>query len=267
MVEKVEKKTRIVVHSRIDHIARSVAELWQSLATKAGRAGRPFTAALSGGTTPGPVYRHIAQTVEPSLWEHTHIFSVDERMVPHRHEDSNFRLIDDALLSRIKIPEPNVHLIRADGVDSAKAAANYEKEIISFFSLKKGTLPRFDLVLLGIGEDGHTASLFPEMERLMDEKKLVVSSASDTAPHRRVTITMPVINNAATVVLAITGGRKAPVIKAILQDRDSRMPAALVRPENGEMIVLLDREAAAKLTEDLILIQNELMKEPFRRKQ
>lgn len=266
MVDGRERKTRIVVHSKIDHISESVAELWQSLSTKAIRHQRPFAAALSGGTTPEPLYRHIAETVQPSLWEHTHIFPVDERMVPHDHEDSNFRLIDTALLSRIKIPEKNVHAVSTTAATASEAAALYDKELVSFFSLKKSMRPRFDLVLLGIGEDGHTASLFPGMKHLVDEKKLVVASESDNAPHARVTLTMPVINNASTVVFAVTGGRKAPIIKAILQDRDIALPASLVAPEDGELIVLLDREAASLLTKDLILIQHELGKVPFRRK-
>ncbi len=266
MVDKTEAKIKIVVHSKIDHISESVAELWQSLAIKAERQKRQFTAALSGGTTPGPLYRHIAQTVQPSLWEHTHIFSVDERMVPHDHEDSNFRLIETALLSRIKIPEQNIHPIASSAATEAEAARLYKKEIVSFFSLKEGVKPRFDLVLLGIGEDGHTASLFPGMKSPADEKKLVVASRSDNAPHARVTLTMPVINNASTVVFAVTGERKARVVKAILQDRDITLPASLVMPENGELIVLLDREAASLLTKDMILIQHELGKVPFRQK-
>jgi len=159
-----------------------------------------------------------------------------------------------------------VHIVSTDAGSASKAAVLYEKELVSFFSLKKNMHPRFDLVLLGIGEDGHTASLFPEMKHLVDENKLVAASESDKAPHARVTMTMPVINNASTVVFAVTGKRKAPIIKAILQDRDITLPASLVAPEDGELIVLLDREAASLLTRDLILIQHELGKVPFRQR-
>lgn len=152
----------------------------------------------------------------------------------------------EAFLSRVPVPEAQVHRIRAELPDPDAAAAAYEREIRETFRLGPGAWPRFDLVLLGLGEDGHTASLFPGSSALAEERRLVVAPVVERLKTRRITITFPVINHAALALFLVSGSPKAAVLRAVLRGGDGpdRYPAQRVRPVNGSLVWLVDRAAA-----------------------
>ena len=203
---------------------------------------------LAGGSTPKAAYeilaRDFAETVD---WGRTHVFFGDERTVPPDHEDSNYRMAREALLDHVSIG--GVHRMRGE-LPPEEAAASYEDELRGFFGAEEP--PRFDLVLLGIGEDGHTASLFPETSALEVTDRLVVANPVLKLDTTRITLTAPVLNAARAVIFLVVGGGKAEALKEILEgDADPRRyPAKLVRPE-GNLIWMVDRAAAGFLSSPL----------------
>lgn len=207
-----------------------------------------FSVALAGGSTPRRLYELLATPAfsRRIAWSKVHIFFGDERPVPHDHPDSNFRLAYDALLSQVPIPAENVHRIEGAG-DAEGNAQDYERELKEFF---QGTQrPGFDLVLLGKGKDGHTASLFPQSTALSEKDRWVVANWVDSLGTYRLTLTAPSINAAAHVDFLVTGEDKAPTLARVLDgpvDPDE-LPAQLIKPEAGELTWLVDVYAASKL--------------------
>jgi 6-phosphogluconolactonase len=211
-----------------------------------------FVTALSGGTTPADFYRALASAREALPWDKTHIFLVDERCVPFSNDDSNYGIIRSLLIEGLKIPEGNIHAIKADGLSPAKAAEAYEAELKDFFSLKGKEVPVFDFIGLGIGADGHTASLFPgspeaEEPLVPEEKRLAVAVRRDDIKHTRISLTLMVINNAANVVFIVTGKNKAAIVKRVAEERDQGFPASRVEPLHGTLTFVLDSDAASML--------------------
>ncbi len=209
---------------------------------------RQFTAALSGGRTPVEFYCRLSGLKDFELWRHTHIFLTDERFVVHDHSDSNFQLIKKNVFDYVNIPDANIHPVNT-AVESSEASARaYEKELIQFFKLTlDGEWPRFDFMLLGLGTDGHTASLFPEEKEVNEVKRLSVSVNREKLEHQRISLTLPVINNARNIVFLVHGSSKAKIIKKII-DREKQFPASHVDPLNGELVFLLDKDAAKELS-------------------
>jgi 6-phosphogluconolactonase len=207
-----------------------------------------FTVALSGGNTPRAVYSLLGRPHTPPLpWDKIHIFFGDERCVPPDHPDSNFRMVHETLLSQIPIPAANVHRVRAE-LDPQSAAKDYEEQIRAEFGLKNGERPRFDLVPLGLGDDGHTASLFPGTAALSETARLAVANWVEKLKSFRITLTYPVLNHAAEVLFLVSGSGKADILKNVLRDSGSaQYPAQLIRPENGRLLWLVDHDAAALL--------------------
>ncbi len=208
-----------------------------------------FVVAVSGGSTPARLYAllgsdHYAEKID---WRFVHFFWADERFVPHNHEDSNFRLLHENLLSNIPIPHENIHPVSTNESAHRISAKKYEDEIKSFFPLSQGDLPEFDLILLGIGEDGHIASIFPGSAVLKEIEHLVVSVESKTHMHPRITLTLPVINDALNVIFLVSGKNKASVVKKVLKERDTSLPAVMVNPTKGELFFLIDRDAGMYL--------------------
>jgi 6-phosphogluconolactonase len=214
--------------------------------------------ALSGGTTPQEVYRTLARRARASevQWPRVHLFWGDERCVPPNHSDSNYAMVKKALLDHISIPEENVHRIAGEWAPE-KAARRYDRELRDFFreapdspvsSPPKGSR-RFDLILLGLGEDGHTASLFPRSQALEEERHWAVAVEAPAPGSGRVTLTLPVINSAAEVLFLVSGSNKAAVLRAVLEPEGSEeeLPAQRVRPEQGRLRWMVDAEAAARL--------------------
>src|SRR5204863_8511797 len=227
--------------------ARKAAEEWIRIGGEAiDRSGR-FAVALSGGNTPRSLYAELAgaEFRERIFWGRVHFFWGDERAVAADHPDSNYRMAHEALLAKIPVPRENVHRIETERGPKGAAAA-YEIVLRDFFALGGGSWPRFDLILLGIGDDGHTASLFPGSATLGEDKRLVSATFVEKLKSDRITLTLPVLNQAANVIVLVSGGAKAKAVREALT-ADSRLPAARVRPLDGTLLWILDRDAAALL--------------------
>ncbi len=209
-----------------------------------------FTIALSGGSTPRNLYNLLATNARTSLpWDRMFFFFGDERHVPPTDKDSNFRMANEAMLSKLPIPEGNIFRVPAENPDAAAAAEAYEQSLRKFFALEPGQLPVFDLILLGLGPDGHTASLFPGTAALQQKSRLVVANRVEKFDTFRITFTLPVLNAARTVAFLVSGTDKAPALQAVLQSDypGEQYPAKLVHPANGKLIWLVDCAAASGL--------------------
>jgi 6-phosphogluconolactonase len=217
-------------------------------AQKALRARRRFTLSLSGGSTPKALYESLAGAEID--WARCQVFFGDERCVPPDHADSNYRMAREALLSRIAIPEKNVHRVKSEDADPERAAKAYEQELQGFFKLRPGELPTFDLVLMGMGPDGHTASLFPGTTALSEEVRLAVAPYVERLNAWRITLTAPVFNHARCVLFLVAGEDKSEALKGVLEsDRPAdELPAKLVKPAAGELLWWVDKAAARRLT-------------------
>jgi 6-phosphogluconolactonase len=182
---------------------------------------------------------------QPIAWQHVHVFWGDERCVPPDHPESNYRMVRETLLANIAIPPGNVHRMAGEK-EPGIAAAEYEEELKSFFQLASGAFPRFDLILLGLGEDGHTASLFPGSDALEETKRLVAATYVAKLNAYRLTLTLPVLNHGAVVLFLVAGASKAAVVNEILRDDEpsARFPAARLDPPDGRLVWLMTADAA-----------------------
>lgn len=232
-------------------LAQAAAREFTHLAQLAIFKTQRFSVALSGGSTPEMLYQLLAAEPYRSelAWEKIHFFWGDERNVPPKDANSNFRLAYEALLSKIPVPDENVHRMKGESPDLKIAAAGYEQELHSLLGGGPGQLPRLDLVLLGLGTDGHVASLFPGSQALNERQHLCVPNWVEKLSTWRLTLTFPVLNNAANVLFLVCGTEKAEILGRIL-DSDPKpiYPAQLVKPVNGEVHWLLDRGAARQLS-------------------
>ena len=204
-----------------------------------------FAVALAGGSTPKAIYEVLARDYANALdWSRVHVFFGDERTVPPDHEDSNYRMAYETLLSRV--PVGSVHRMRGE-LPPDEAAASYEEELRAFFG--QVDVPRFDLILCGLGEDGHTLSLFPETAALDVTDRWVVANPVLKLGTTRLTLTVPVLNASRAVTFLVAGESKAEALKEVLEgDADPRAyPAKLVRPESGDLTWMVDRAAARSL--------------------
>jgi 6-phosphogluconolactonase len=243
------KLTKIKILKDLDAISRQAAdEIVQQAHRMAASAGR-FALALSGGSTPGRLYERLGR--EPAVrnrlpWSNIHFFWGDERHVPPDDPQSNYRMACDTLFASAPVPMLNIHRVRAEESDAALAAENYERELKAFFGLEPGQMPRFDCILLGMGSEGHTASLFPGTKALHEKKRLVVANWVEKLQTHRITLTAPVLNNAALIIFLVSGAEKAKVLEKILAGdyRPDLLPAQLIRPENGRLLWLVDEAAA-----------------------
>jgi len=211
-----------------------------------------FTIALSGGSTPKSLYHLLASNARTSLpWGHMFFFWGDERHVPPTDMDSNYRMANEAMLAKIPVAESNVFRVPAENPDAAAAAAAYAQTLQDFFGINPGQVPVFDLVLLGLGPDGHTASLFPGTAALAEKSRLVVANWVEKFNTHRITFTLPVLNAARCVAFLVSGTDKAAALRSVLQSDapGEQYPAKLVRPANGKLIWLLDRAAASGLSD------------------
>ena len=230
-------------------LAETAAHLIVDAATEAVRERGRFLLCLAGGETPRETYRCLALPAfsERMRWDQTWIFFGDERAVPPDHPESNYRMAYESLLSKVPIPEHQVLRMHGEQSDADAAAAAYAAELAGAIGTKRGELPRFDVVLLGLGIDGHTASLFPGSPVLREVFRAVaaVHVAAAQIP-QRLTLTFPVLNAAARVLFLVTGAEKAKILKKVLDER-ATLPATMVRPTDGELIWLVDRAAASLL--------------------
>jgi 6-phosphogluconolactonase len=226
----------------LDHAA---AELVAGLAVPAAAERGRFSLALSGGTTPQGLFALLASHPYRDRidWQRTHIFWADERCVPPDHEGSNYGVGARLLLSKVPVPNTNIHRVRGE-MDPASAASAYEREMGSFF----GTDPfTFDLVILGMGADGHTASLFPGDPAVTEASRPAVPVAGSGARLPRVTLTLPSINRSRAVLFLVSGEGKARAVKEVLKGGEPGFPAARVLPVAGRLFWYLDSAAARML--------------------
>jgi 6-phosphogluconolactonase len=227
-------------------LAREAAEEFSRCAKDAIAAYGRFAVALSGGNTPKSVYSYLAEKCKDAVaWDKVFVFFGDERHVPPNDPESNFRMANESLLSRVPLRQENVFRIRAE-LPAKEAAQQYEDLLRDFFSRKPGDWPSFDLILLGLGEDGHTASLFPGSAALEEKTRLVAANRVETLNTSRITLTLPVLNHAAEALFLVSGGSKAKILSDILRPAEQPMyPAQMVRPENGRLLWMADQDAAS----------------------
>lgn len=241
-------KHEIEVVADPEELSLKAAEKFVSRAQETVREKGIFTVALSGGSTPRSLYNRLAgeDFRVKVAWDKCHFFWGDERHVPPDHPDSNYRMAREAMFSKLSIPAENVHRIKAENPDANKIAKDYEREIRAFFGLGEGQIPRFDLILLGMGPDGHTASLFPKTDALREQTRLVVDQWVEKLRTYRITMTPPVLNNASHTMFLVTGADKVEALRAVLQGsyQPDLYPAQLVRPTAGNVLWLVDKAAA-----------------------
>ncbi len=238
---------KVLIFGTGDEMTNFMLERWRELSGYAIESRGCFTAALSGGETPAPFYRRLAAEGTRLQWDRTHLFLVDERFVPSDSADSNYRLLSETLLNHIPIPSANIHAVSTSEADPLSSARKYEETIKGFFMLPAEGIPEFDLVMLGIGADGHTASLFPGDAALHETRHLAGAVVLDKNRHDRITLTLPVINNARTVVFLVSGKTKASVFRDVMEKRDSNLPASLIDPRKGDLLYLTDTDASQYL--------------------
>jgi 6-phosphogluconolactonase len=235
----------------IADLARKAASEFVDLAKSSVEASGRFVVALSGGETPKSLYATLAsgEFCSEISWSRLHFFWGDERPVPPDDPDSNYRMAFETFLAKVRVPEKNIHRIPAEQ-EPEVAAGKYEKEIRDFFGLPEFAWPRFDLVLLGVGDDGHTASLFPDSDALRETRRLVVAPYIEKLRSYRITLTLPVLNHAANVFFLVAGEGKAAVLREVLEPRPGskkQLPAQRIDPQNGKVLWFVDRAAAASL--------------------
>jgi 6-phosphogluconolactonase len=235
---------RLVCAGDAGAAARAAAEEVVRAAVRAVAERGRCAIALAGGSTPRRLYELLATDPlrEQVPWGSVHAFFGDERHVPPDHPDSNARMAREALLERV--PVASVHRVRGELPDAEAAAEAYERDLAAFFG---GSGPRFDLVLLGLGDDGHTASLSPGSAALEERGRAVAAPWVPRLAAHRITLTLPALNAARAVVFVVTGADKAPAVARTLVD--GATPAARVRPEAGELVWIVDAAAAAQLPE------------------
>ena len=206
--------------------------------------------ALSGGNTPKKIYLQLAESYFRGRipWRDLNIFWGDERCVPPDHPDSNYRMAKETFLSKVSIPSNHIFRIPAEMENPREAAKSYENTLRAFFKVRE-SMPKFDLILLGLGEDGHTASLFPGTTAEKEKQHWVVANFVEKLSAKRISLTFPIINNARRVLFHCSGASKAKIVREVFRDDISmdRYPAQRVRPNGGELIWLLDQGASSKL--------------------
>jgi 6-phosphogluconolactonase len=229
----------------------AAAEFLQAARESVGEKGS-FSVALAGGSTPKTLYGLLASN--PLLqakvpWGKIQFFFGDERHVPSDHAESNFRMAKEAMFNKAPIDPKQVHRIKGEKRNTAEAAAEYENDLRVSFGLAADQLPGFDLVLLGMGPEGHTASLFPGTKALKEERRLIVSNWVGKLYTDRLTLTPPVLNNAARVIFMAHGEEKAPALKAVLEGpfEPEQLPAQIIQPKQGKVLWLVDPSAANML--------------------
>ena len=231
-------------------LAEALAEELLAAYLQAGKAGRSFNLVLAGGSTPRAVYEYFSRSeFKKSIpWDVIHFFWGDERSVPADHEDSNYRMTRQALLDPLAIHPENIHRIHGEN-DASDEATRYAEEIKRHCHLYNGEMPQFDWILLGLGTDGHTASLFPGVKAIEDPSGICAVAVHPGSGQKRITLTLKVLNHARRVSFIVTGQGKAEVVADILNQspQSQHYPAANVHPEQGTLEWFLDEEAASTI--------------------
>ena len=245
MIGEMEK---IITYDAKQLAARGAETVWKTAKEAVARQGH-FAVAISGGSTPRAMHRLLAQ--EPYLvdipWQKTHVFMVDERMVDFEHPDSNFGTAQKDFLDKIPIPKKQIHPMPAMARPE-EGVALYQTELENFFRDSALTEPVFDLIILGIGKDGHIASLFPGQPIIEDTRRWILSVKGGQPEVWRLTLNYHVLNSAKHILFLASGSGKAAIVKTLFEGSQVSLPAAKIRPLNGKVIWLLDRAAASLLS-------------------
>lgn len=242
----------IHIFTDVQVLTRAAAVLFSQVGAQAIAERNRFLVALSGGTTPKTLYSILAseEYARQLDWSKVHFLFGDERSVPPTHPDSNFTVADAMLFNRLHVPSAHIHRMRGEDPPET-AAVQYEATLRRLTAAVPGEWPHLDLILLGMGDDGHTASLFPGTAALTERSRWVVPSTSPQGTRARITLTLGVINHASVVLFLVAGKNKAAVVRRVLEASPgdpNPYPAALVRPETGQLLWYLDRAAASELT-------------------
>ena len=252
---------QVRVYRDPQEVALKAARRFARLADEFVLGGGRFTVALSGGSTPRAMFSLLAASpfLDTVPWSSIYFFWGDERSVPPDHADSNYRMANETLLSKVPVPPENIFRIPAELKDPEQAADSYAATLLNFFvkgappsgTAPLATVPRFDLVFLGMGADGHTASLFPGTTALQVTDKIVAANFVEKFNTFRITLTAPTINNARDVTFLVAGGDKAKSLHEVLEGayQPDLYPSQLIRPRKGSLLWMVDEAAAALLTE------------------
>ncbi len=242
--------TEIVTLSDPASVAAEAARRWVDIAQQSVEARGSFSVALSGGGTPSLLYRLLADEPWKSQisWDKTFVFWGDERRVPSTHVDSNYRMAREALLEHVELPHENIFRMPSDGLATGDSQS-YAKTIRSHFKLNYEEWPHFDLILLGLGTDGHTASIFPGTRAVSDLSNMVLVYPVPKLNTERITFTLPVLNHARNILYLVTGEEKALILAEVIdgERRPSKYPAQAVNPVDGKLVWLVDAAASANL--------------------
>jgi len=240
----------IRIFDDLGHLYWAAATRLEELARVKAIEKRVFTVALSGGSTPKPLYEILGSAAFAGRvwWADVHLFQVDERCVGPDAPESNYRLIREAMLESSALPEGNFHRLQAERPDREQAARDYAVDLARVLAPVPGEFPRLELVYLGMGADGHTASLFPESPALDEQKLWVVSNYVAKLQAYRLTLTLPVLNAAAHVIFMVTGADKAGALRDVLEGPAGRLPAQRIQPAHGHVSWFVGRDAARLLS-------------------
>ncbi len=246
-----EREIRILADGTA--IARRAAQEFVQAAASAVRAHGSFNVVLAGGSTPKALYSLLVNDAalrSQVPWGKIHLFFGDERHVAPDHPDSNFRMAAEAMISKSPVKPEQVTRIKGEYPDAEQAALEYEEALREYFKLKAAEVPRFDLLLAGMGNEGHTLSLFPGTKALHADGRLVVRNWIGKLYTDRITLTAPAAGNAAQVIFLVTGADKAPALKAVLEGpfEPEQLPAQLLQPQNGKLLWLVDAAAGSMLS-------------------
>jgi len=251
----------VAICANLEEVSRQAARTFEALANEAVEQRGRFTVCLSGGSTPRQTYALLAEEPLRSTvpWDAVHIFWGDERVVPLDQPDNHYRMTTDILFSKVPIPAENIHRMQVEIGSPVEAAAAYEAMLKSFFDLAPGELPRFDLIILGMGADAHMASLFPGTAALNDER-LVADNYVPKLNAFRLTLTLPVLNHARNIMFLVSGVSKADAFHAV-QNHSMRtdLPASLLCPTEGRVYWVVDQDAASKLQSSMSTSSSEAL--------
>ena len=244
----------IRIFADLDTLSTAAARRWAELAGQALASRGQFHVALSGGSTPRSLFERLvsADFIGQVDWQHVHIYFGDERCVPPNHPDSNFRMAHEALLSHVAIPATQIHRMKAELPNAHEAAAEYQQVLTAQLPRSPAGTPRFDLVLLGLGPDGHIASLFPDTPILQERQRLTAAVYVDQLQAWRISVTFPMINNASNILLMATGETKAEPLRRVFANdtHTPLLPVQMIQPQ-GRMEWYLDESAACYVPESL----------------
>jgi 6-phosphogluconolactonase len=240
--------SKVIITNNLSQFARKGADIFTTTAKDCVAKNGRFVVAISGGSTPRSIHRLFVD--EPYCseipWGKTHIFWVDDRCVPENNQASNYGGAKKDFLDRVSIPTEQIHHMPGEAPPE-DGALRYQEELTKFFQPEGEGFPVFDLIFLGIGEDGHTASLFPGQRALEERERFVVAVKGGDPNVSRLTMTYPVLNRGTLIVFIVSGKKKASILKAVLEEDQARFPAQKIQPLNGTLVWLLDQEAASLL--------------------